>query len=72
MNDVQMQNAMQLRRSGRLAEAAQIYGEVLSREPKHFEALHSLGVLRYQMGQLDEAERLIGDTRQSPRRGCLL
>jgi len=75
-----MQNAMQLRRTGRLAEAAQIYAEVLRREPEHFDALHSLGILRYQMGQLDEAERLIGEaTRVNPRaseafynRACLL
>jgi predicted O-linked N-acetylglucosamine transferase (SPINDLY family) len=80
MNDPQLQNAMQLRRAGRLAEAAQIYAEILRREPRHFDALHSLGTLRYQMGQLDEAERLIGEaTKVNPRapdafynRACLL
>jgi len=75
-----MQQAIELRRVGRLAEAAQIYTDILRREPRHFEALHSLGVLRYQMGQLDEAVRLISEAiRVNPRaadafynRGCLL
>jgi protein O-GlcNAc transferase len=34
---------------------------VLRAEPRHFEALHALGIVRYQGGQLEEAERLIGE-----------
>lgn len=60
MSDPRLQNAMQLRRAGRLAEAARIYGEILASEPGHFEALHSLGIISYQSGQLEDAERLIG------------
>src|SRR5258706_16050262 len=56
-----LQNALALRRAGRLAEAAQIYGEILRVEPKNFEALHPLGILRYQCGELEQAERLIGE-----------
>jgi len=56
-----LQNALALRRAGRLAEAAQIYGEILRVEPKNFEALHALGILRYQCGELEQAERLIGE-----------
>ena len=60
MNDPALDNALRLRRAGRLAEAADIYSQILRANPKHFEALHSLGILRYQSGQIDEAERLIG------------
>ena len=52
---------MPLRRAGKLAEAAAIYSEILREQPKHFEALHALGILRYQAGELDEAERLIAE-----------
>src|SRR5215510_15451024 len=58
--DAALDTALRLRRAGRLAEAAEIYSQILSANPKHFEALHSLGILRYQSGQIDEAERLIG------------
>ena len=60
MNDV-LQNALALRRAGKLAEAAQIYGDILRAEPRNFEALHALGILRYQCGELELAERLIGE-----------
>ncbi len=60
MSDPRLQHAMQLRRAGRLAEAAGIYGDILASEPGHFEALHSLGIIRYQTGQIEDAERLIG------------
>jgi predicted O-linked N-acetylglucosamine transferase (SPINDLY family) len=60
MNDPALDNALRLRRAGRLAEAAEIYAQILRANPRHFEALHALGILRYQSGQIDEAERLIG------------
>jgi predicted O-linked N-acetylglucosamine transferase (SPINDLY family) len=60
MSDPRLQNAMQLRRAGRLADAARIYAEILASEPGHFEALHALGIVRYQSGQIEDAERLIG------------
>jgi predicted O-linked N-acetylglucosamine transferase (SPINDLY family) len=58
--DPALDSALRLRRAGRLAEAAEIYSQILRANPKHFEALHALGILRYQSGQIDEAERLIG------------
>ena len=60
MSDPRLENAMQLRRAGRLADAARIYDEILAFEPRHFDALHSLGIIRYQSGQIEDAERLIG------------
>jgi predicted O-linked N-acetylglucosamine transferase (SPINDLY family) len=60
MSDPRLQNAMELRRAGRLAEAARLYGEILGSEPSNFEALHALGIITYQSGKIEEAERLIG------------
>ena len=60
MNESVLENALRLRRAGKFAEAAQLYSELLRRDPKHFEALHALGILHYQSGRLEEAERLIG------------
>ena len=61
MNEAVLEKALRLRRAGKLAEAAEIYAEVLRAEPKNFEALHALGILHYQSGQLQEAVRLIGE-----------
>lgn len=60
MGDPSLDNAVRLRRAGRFVEAAEIYSRILLDNPRHFEALHALGILRYQLGQIDEAERLIG------------
>src|SRR6266852_3521301 len=60
MNEALLQDALALRRAGKLSEAAELYGAVLRSEPKHFEALHALGILHYQGGRLEEAERFIG------------
>ncbi|HYM18088.1 MAG TPA: tetratricopeptide repeat protein [Micropepsaceae bacterium] len=60
MNELLLQDALKLRRAGKLAEAADIYRQVLNVAPESFEALHALGIVRYQCGDLEEAERLIG------------
>ena len=59
MTEMLLQDANRLRRSGKLAEAAELYGRVLTANPAHFEALHALGLISYQGGRLEEAERLI-------------
>lgn len=56
-----MDNASRLRRAGKHAEAAAIYGELLRQNPGHFEALRDFGILAYQLGQIEHAERLIGE-----------
>ena len=61
MNQTLLESALRLQRAGRLAEAAEIYAQLLRAEPRHFDALHGLGIIRYQTGRLDEAERLIGE-----------
>ncbi len=60
MNDSVLENALRLSRAGRLREAADLYLQILKSQPDHFDALHALGILRYQSGQIDEAEKLIG------------
>jgi predicted O-linked N-acetylglucosamine transferase (SPINDLY family) len=61
MNDTLLENALRLRRAGRLADAAGLYAQILQAEPRHFEALHALGIVQYQRGQLEDALRLIGE-----------
>jgi Flp pilus assembly protein TadD len=48
-----------LHRMGRIAEAEAAYHSVLAREPRHFEALHLLGLIRYQQGRAGEAHQLL-------------
>jgi len=49
-----------LHQEGRLAEAQEIYRQVLEIRPKHYDALHLLGVISYQTGNLLRAVELIG------------
>ena len=51
-----------LHRQGKLADAERCYGEVLQRQPDHFDALHLLGVIARQTRRipreaLSEADR---------------
>ena len=52
--------ASALHRSGRLAEAEQVYRQILTADPASFAALHMLGVLAAQTGRADEALDRIG------------
>jgi len=61
MSETLLESALRLQRAGRLAEAAEAYAQLLRSEPGHFDALHGLGIIRYQTGRLEEAERLIGE-----------
>jgi tetratricopeptide (TPR) repeat protein len=45
--------------SGRIAEAKELYMQVLSAEPENFDALHLLGVLAHQVGNHDLAVSLM-------------
>jgi protein O-GlcNAc transferase len=55
-----IRTAVQHHQAGRLAEAEAIYREILSIDSDYFDALHLLGVIAHQVGQYDEAVRLIG------------
>lgn len=47
--------ALQYHRTGQLAQAEQLYQQVLSQQPHQATALHLLGVIAYQQGQLSMA-----------------
>src|SRR5262245_8037231 len=54
-----LQNAVALHHRGQLAEAEQIYRNILKVAPDHFDAIHLLGVVLVQRRQLVEGEQLI-------------
>jgi predicted O-linked N-acetylglucosamine transferase (SPINDLY family) len=55
-----LQQAVTLHQSGRLAEAAALYQQILQSHPRHFDALHLLGVIYFQSGHNQPAVELIG------------
>jgi Flp pilus assembly protein TadD len=57
--DAFFRQGQQLHMAGRLAEAEQIYRQVLAAMPRHAEALHALGALALQSGQPAVAESLL-------------
>jgi predicted TPR repeat methyltransferase len=58
--DTTLQQAIASHQAGRLAEAAAGYQEVLSGSPQDPDALHFLGLLRFQSGEPQEGLRLLG------------
>lgn len=53
--DQAMSIALSLHKSGRRADAFQIYGDILRAEPNHPDALHFMGMLAHQQGSDAEA-----------------
>jgi predicted O-linked N-acetylglucosamine transferase (SPINDLY family) len=51
--------AILLHQAGRIADAQAVCREILERAPRHFDALHLLGVTEYQSGRYEEADRLL-------------
>jgi len=60
-----VEQALTLHRAGRLAEADQIYRDILATDPHHVAAMHLSGVLKHQQGQSGEALRLVGAALQA-------
>jgi len=54
------ESALQHHRQRRMAEAEDLYRQVLAVDPNHVDALHMLGVLAYQSGKAEAAVDLIG------------
>jgi protein O-GlcNAc transferase len=54
-----IEEAKALHRMGRIAEAEAVYRSVLARNPREFDALHLLGLIRYQQGRPGEAHDLL-------------
>jgi len=55
----QLEAGMSHHRAGRLAEADRIYRQILAQQPNHVDALHLLGTLAVQVGELDAGMELI-------------
>ena len=53
--DSHLQHGKRLHGAGRLAEAGQVYQQILTVAPAHPDALHMMGVLQLQMGQPAQA-----------------
>jgi tetratricopeptide (TPR) repeat protein len=51
--------ARRVHERGELDEAERLYTDILRRNPRHFDALHLLGMLNYQRGRLDAARDLL-------------
>jgi len=58
MNEALLQRAVHFHESGNLMEAARLYGDIIRANPRHFDALHRLGLIHFQMGRFADAERL--------------
>ena len=54
-----LNQGMVLHRQGKLADAERCYGEVLQRQPNHFDALHLLGVIARQTRRTERGVELI-------------
>ena len=68
MSNAVLHRAQALHQAGKLAEAERLYEDVLSADPKRFEALYGLAILRFRSGVLEDAARLIGQAVvQNPR-----
>jgi predicted O-linked N-acetylglucosamine transferase (SPINDLY family) len=61
MNDLVFQNAVRAHHAGKFEEAARLYGQVLRANPRHFQALVSLGYLHFEAGHFSEAERILSE-----------
>jgi protein O-GlcNAc transferase len=57
--EAKVQKALSFHQRGALADAERLYREILAQVPKHFDALHLLGVTQHQRGQAEAAVELI-------------
>jgi tetratricopeptide (TPR) repeat protein len=70
MNEALMRQAAGLQQIGRFEEAAQCYRHILRANPRHFEALFSLGMICLQTEQFEEGQRILADAlKLNPRFG---
>jgi len=51
--------ALLLHQAGRIADTQAVCREILAHAPRHFDALHLLGVTQYQSGRHEDADRLL-------------
>ncbi len=53
--------ALRYHQAGQLVEAEQIYRKILAAHPKHFDAMHHMGIIAHEVGQHTTAIQLISD-----------
>lgn len=58
--DATVRRGFALHQAGNLDEAEKLYRAAVAAEPRHFQALHLLGLVEMQRGRFAEADRLIG------------
>jgi len=64
-----LRNALSLHAAGKLAEAGEIYRQILAASPTHYDGQRLLGVAAMQEGRLEESEQLIrGAIARDPKR----
>ena len=56
-----LNDALDAQKRGRFADALALYQSVVNEQPGNFDALHMLGVVRYQRGEFDLARRYVRD-----------
>jgi predicted O-linked N-acetylglucosamine transferase (SPINDLY family) len=61
MSEPLLTSAVRAHKAGDLAQAARLYAEILSLEPRQFMALYGLGILHYQSGRYENAELLMAE-----------
>jgi predicted TPR repeat methyltransferase len=61
MADPLMRTAANLHQAGRLAEAAQLYQQVLRGSPRDSDAIYALGIIHLQSGRLEEAQNCLAE-----------
>jgi predicted O-linked N-acetylglucosamine transferase (SPINDLY family) len=54
-----LNQALTLHQRGQISDAQAVCRDILQRVPRHFDALHLLGVTEYQSGRYEEADRLL-------------
>src|SRR5450432_3590613 len=60
-----IQQALDFHRQGKLPQAEKLYSDVLAVRPDYFEALHMLGLIKLQSGDLAGALRLMSGALQA-------
>ena len=50
--------AVQAHQRGRISEAETLYRQIISQDPKNFDALHMLGIVCSNTGKIQEADKL--------------
>jgi tetratricopeptide (TPR) repeat protein len=55
----QQEEAYRLHQQGKLDQAAELYNRLIAQNPRNYDALHFLGVLKAASGHFEEARRLI-------------